>query len=158
MTRALVLCALLFAACGTVTANPHDAGGTGGQLATGGAGGALAAATGGQGGHDVGAGGAAGAPSSSTGGTAWPACPYPINQANAQETVNCFDRCSTTTKDDAGLFIQDNFGQCVGTTAESIGYGATALSAGVVIYCRQNMSIVAGQVDPKETPDAAACP
>jgi hypothetical protein len=64
MTRALALALVLFAACGTVTADPHDAGG--GQ---GGAGGQLAAA-GGQGGRpDVaGAGGAAGAPTSSSGG------------------------------------------------------------------------------------------
>jgi hypothetical protein len=62
MPRALALALLLFAACGTVTADPHDAGG--GQ---GGAGGQLAA-VGGQGGHDV-AGGAGGA-SSATGGAA----------------------------------------------------------------------------------------
>jgi hypothetical protein len=69
MTRALALAVLLFAACGTVTADPHDAGGTGG------AGGALLAATGGQGGRDVaGAGGAAGTPTTSTGGAAGAAC------------------------------------------------------------------------------------
>jgi hypothetical protein len=63
--RALVLAVLLFAACGSVTADQHDAGGTGG------AGGQLAAAggSGGQGGHvDVaGAGGSAGAPTGAAG-------------------------------------------------------------------------------------------
>jgi hypothetical protein len=93
--RALALAVLLFAACGTVTADPHDAGGTGGQLA---------AATGGQGGHDVaGAGGAAGTPTTSTGGAGGAPClgpdttgfafnqPCPMGDAAA--CVYSSDRC-----------------------------------------------------------------
>jgi|HubBroStandDraft_3_1064219.scaffolds.fasta_scaffold104903_2 hypothetical protein len=100
----LALPGLIAIGCGTVTADPHDAGGTGG------AGGQLAAATGGQGGHDVaGAGGAAGAASSSTGGAAgesYPDCGQVsgVTVSATESPAHCLEGCTggSSTQVDAG--------------------------------------------------------
>lgn len=132
-----ILLAVLVCGCGTVTAKDPDCG-------TGGAGGLSSTSTGGtsSGGASAGAGGATS--TGGQGGTAgtWPICPHPISAANDQETPNCFDDCMTSLQDDAGLYIRDNFGMCVGTMN------------GQTVYCRQNVNAL----EPKETPDAAACP
>ena len=93
MTRALALAALLLAACGTVTADP-DAGGAGGQLGTGGAGGQAVAASGGQGGRPTSAaGGAAGTPTTSAGGAAGAAEPC-VGSDTAGLALNIDEPCS----------------------------------------------------------------
>jgi hypothetical protein len=109
-------------------------------------------------------GGAAAGGTVGTGGQGWARCDHPIYGAMNQESSSCFDTCLTSEKDSIGLTIGDNFGFCVGTTTMPIGSSCGnstlpgCLPSGSTIYCRQTKSRVDGETDPKQTPNAPACP